>query len=163
MCSNNRAWFSARVIESSLIRFFGDLLATLPYAILAAIVFFDSTQNCGHRCFQYFKQLPVEEPIQVHGQGSTGHIVIVENDDARKIKFYTLSKVQDKIIISGNTGLKSTKTYTKIRTKAKQVRFSDFKKTDPVLSSFEKLEEPKVPQKYCSINDIHDIIDIQLD
>lgn len=58
--------------------------------------------------------------------------------------------------------MKTTKTYTKDPKKAKQVNFSDFRKTDPVLSSFKDLEEPYIPQKICPIDDVHDIISIQL-
>ena len=49
----------------------------------------------------------------------------------------------------------------KKRANAKEIPFSEFKKTDPVLSQFKDLTEPDVQQKPCLINDLHDIIDIK--
>jgi hypothetical protein len=38
----------------------------------------------------------------------------------------------------------------------KEIKFSDFRKTDPVLKSFTNLEEePYVPQRHCPINNIN--------
>lgn len=69
----------------------------------------------------------------------------------------------NQVTISNNRELKTTKTYSKVRKKAKEVKFSDFKQTDPVLSSFRDLQEPEVLQKICPINDVHNIIDIQVE
>ena len=99
----------------------------------------------------------------IKGKESTGHLFIAENDDARQIEFYIPSKASDEVTTSSNGELKTTKTYTKVRKKAKQVNFSDFKQTDPVLSSFKDLEESEIPQKNCPINDVHDVINIQVD
>ena len=53
------------------------------------------------------------------------------------------------------------RSYKRSRKKARTVKFSEFKKTDPVLSQFKDLPEPDVPQKSCRINDIHDIIALE--
>lgn len=47
--------------------------------------------------------------------------------------------------------VKTVTTYKRSRTKAKEVKFSDFRKNDPVLSRFENLDEPKIPTNYCTI------------
>lgn len=65
--------------------------------------------------------------------------------------------------VRSNKKLKKIKTYTEIRKKSKQVRFPDFKQTDLVLSSFKDLKEPEVPQKFCPITDVHDVIDIRVE
>ena len=55
------------------------------------------------------------------------------------------------------------KSYKLSGKKAKEVKFSEFKRTDPLLSQFKDLLEPDIPQKSCPINDVHDIIDIRID
>ncbi len=161
--SNNRARFVARVSGAAIIGFAGALFSMLPYAVLMMLIYFDTTQNCGYKCSDYFQQLPKEAPIKIHSKESNGHLFIAENYDARQIEIDTTSKSPDEETISNNGELKTIKTYTKVRKKAKQVNFSDFKKNDPVLSSFKDLEELDITQKICPINDVHDIINIRVE
>nr|YP_010472458.1 hypothetical protein N4L43_pgp051 [Pleurosigma intermedium]UVG42069.1 hypothetical protein [Pleurosigma intermedium] len=160
--SNNRIRLFARLMGAVTIGFLGALSSTLPYAVLMMVIYFDTTENCGYNCSDYFEQLPKEEPVNIYEEKSTGHIFIGANDDARQIAIHTPSKAANEVTVSSDGSLKTTKQrYHKVRPKAKQVSFSDFKKTDPVLSSFSDLEEPDVPQKICPIsNDIHDVISI---
>ena len=157
--SNNRARLLVRVSGAAVIGFVGALIAVFPYALLMVVLFFDNTTYCGYRCQDYFEHLPEERPISIYGEKSTGHLVITGNDDARQMEIYTPSK--DKAITSSDG--KKTRSYIKSKRKAKEVKFSDFKKKDPVLSSFKNLEEPDVPKKNCPINDIHDAIAIRID
>ena len=159
--STNRARLVSRVAGSAIIGFLGALFATLPYCIFMLLLYFDATENCGYKCSDYFEQLPKEGPVKTYGEESTGRLFIGGNDAARQIEIYIPSKAANEVTASNNGELKMTKTYTKVRKKAKEVKFSDFKQTDPVLSSFKDLKEPEVPQKICPINDVHDIIDIQ--
>ena len=106
---------------------------------------------------------PKRRLLKFIAKKSTGNIFIVGNNDDRQIEIYTPSKAANEVSISNNRELKTTKTYTKVRKKAKEVKFSDFQQTDPVLSSFKDLKEPIVPQKICPINDVHDVIDIQVE
>lgn len=161
--SDNRARLFSRVIGSSIIGFVGVLVTTLPYCILMLLLYFDATENCGYKCSDYFEQLPKDGPAKIYGEESTGHVYIGENDDARQLEIYTPSKAADEVTVSSNGELKTTKTYSKVRKKAKVVKFTDFKKTDPVLSSFPNPEEPEIPQRICPINDVHGIIDIQVE
>lgn len=161
--SNNRARLFARVFGAAIIGFVGAVVSTLPYAILMLLLYFDATENCGYKCSDYFEHIPKEEPVQIYGEKSTGHLAIAGNDDARQIEIYTPSKASDEGITSNTGEIKTIKSYTKVRKKAKEVKFSDFKQNDPVLSTFKDLEEPEVPQKLCPINDIHDVIDIRVD
>ena len=157
--SNTRARLFSRVIGSLVIGFLGALAATLPYSILMLLLYFTATENCGYKCSDYFEQLPKEGPAKIYGEESTGHLFIGGND----VEIYIPSKAADEVIVSSNRELKTTKTYSKVRKKAKEVKFSDFKRTDPVLSSFQDLQEPEVPQKICPINDVHDIIDVRVE
>ena len=162
--SNNRARLFTRVFGAAMIGFLGALISTLPYAILIFLLYFDATENCGYKCSDHFEHIPKEGPVQIYAEKSTGHLVIAGNDDARQIEIYNPSKASDEIIISNTEEIKTIKkSYTKVRKKAKEVKFSDFKQNDPVLSTFKDLEEPEVPQKLCLMNDIHDIIDIRVD
>ena len=94
---------------------------------------------------------------------STGHVFIAGNDDAKQIEIYTPSKSVDEVTVRSNGIVKKATSYTKARKKVRQVNFSDFKNTDPVLSSFKDLEEPKIPQKNCPSDDFQDVINIRVD
>ena len=161
--SNNRARLFARVSGSAIIGFVGALFSIFPYAVLMMVIYFNTTENCGYKCSDYFETLPKEGHVEVYNKESTGHVFIAGNDDAKQIEIYTPSKSADEVTVRSNGIVERTTTYTKVRKKAKQVNFSDFKNTDSVLSSFKDLEEPEIPQKNCPINDVHDIINIQVD
>jgi hypothetical protein len=45
-------------------------------------------------------------------------------------------------------------TFERSRKKAKEVKFSDFRRTDPVLSQYQNLEEEYVPQNPCPIKEL---------
>ncbi len=151
--SNNRVRLATRFAGSAMIGVAGALVATLPYVILLLLIFLNTTENCGYQCSDYFEHLQKEGPTTVYGEKSTGHLVIAGNDDARQVEIYVPSKDADIGKVSSNGEVKTTRTYTRARKRARIVRFSDFRKTDPVLSSFKDLKEPEVPQKTCSIND----------
>lgn len=162
--SNNRARFMARISGAAVIGFVGGIVSSFAYAILMMILYFNLTENCAYKCQDHFEHLPKEGPVRIYGEKSTGHLTIAGNDDARQIEIYIpskSSKASDSEIISNSQKIKKTTIYTRSRKKAKQVKFSDFRKTDPVLSTFKDLEEPDVPQKICPINDVHDIIAIE--
>lgn len=162
--SNNRIRLFARLMGATAIGFLGALFSTLTYAVLMMVIYFDTTENCGYNYSDYFEQLPKEGPVNICDEKSTGHVFIGANDDAQQIAIHTPSKAATEVTVSSDGSLKTTKQgYKKVRSKAKQVNFSDFKKTDPVLSSFPNLEEPHVPQKGCPISDVHDVIGIRID
>lgn len=51
--------------------------------------------------------------------------------------------------------VRQTKIYKKSLTKAKEVRFSGFRKKDLILSALKgKIEPPEVPQRTCIIDNI---------
>lgn len=144
--SNHRARVLSRITVSGMIGVVGALMAPIPYCIFMVLVFFDASENCGYKCSNYFDQLPKEGPVRVYEE--TGRLFIGANDDARQMEIYVPSKDRNEVTTSKNGKLKTTKIYTKSRKQAKVVKFSDFKKTDPVLSSFKDLiNEPEIPQK----------------
>lgn len=127
------------------------------------LLYFDATKNFRYKCSDYFEHIPKEGPVQIYGEKSTGHLAIAGNDDARQIELYTPSKASNEVITNNTGEIKTIKSYTKVRKKAKEVKLSDFKQNDPVLSTFKDLEELEVLQKLCRINDIHDVMDIRVD
>ena len=162
--SNNRIRLFARVMGALTIGFLGALFSTIPYAVLMMIIYFDTTENCGYQCSDYFEELPKEGPVRIYDEKSTGHIVIEANGNTRQITVHTLSKVSNEVSVSSNGSVKTTKQrFKKVRPKVKEVTFDQFRKTDPVLSRFSDLEEPDVPQNICPLNDIHDVIGIRID
>ena len=134
------------------IGFIGALVSTLPYVVLMMVLYFDTTENCGYKCSDYFEQLPKEGTVNIYGEKATKHIFIGSNDDARQIAVYVPSKDANELSANSDGSLKTTKQrFKKIRPKSKQVSFSD-------------LEEPDVPQNRCPISDdIHDVISIRID
>ena len=161
--SNNRARLFARVSGSAIIGFVGALFSIFPYAVLMMVIYFTSTENCGYKCSDYFETLPKEGHVEIYKKESAGHVFIAGNDDAKQLEIYTPSKSADEVTVRSNGIVQRTTTYTKVRKKTRQVKFSDFKNTDPVLSSFKDLKEPEIPQKNCPLNDVHGIIDVQVD
>ncbi len=154
--SNNRIRMATRSVGSAtiaLVNAFFRLYSAVPYGILIMVLFFGLTENCGFPCHDYFKELPVNEPIQIFAKKSTGNLIIVGNDHAQQVEIYVPSKAADEVAVCKNGEIKKTTSYVKVRKKAKQVKFSDFKRTDPVLSRFKDIEEPDILQKRCLLNE----------
>lgn len=161
--SNTRVRLLSRMGGSLIMGVFGALSASFGYSILMFLLYFNATENCYYKCSDYFEQLPAEGSISIYDEKSSGHLVIGGSDDTRQIEIYVPSQTIPQITATNNEELKTTKTYFKTRKTAKEIKFSDFRKTDPVLSSFKDLIEPEIPQKNCLINDVKDIIDIRVE
>jgi hypothetical protein len=160
--SNNRVRLLTRLSGTFIIGVLGAIFSTLPYAIFMVLIYFEGSQNCGYNCDAHFQHVPKESIIRIYGEQSSGHLAIAENNDARQVEIYITSKFPDEVIDT-NTKQKIVKKTFKRTKKARLVNFADFKETDRVLSKFKNLKEPHIPQKSCSINDIHDIVDIRID
>jgi hypothetical protein len=160
--SNNRVRLLTRFLGTAVIGFVGGLIASAPYAIFMAVVYFDQTTNCGYDCDAYFEHLPKEVPVNIYAEQSAGNLIIAENNDARQVEIYIPSG--EKVIytnICKKPVTSVTRNYKPSRKKAKEVKFSEFQKTDPVLSQFKDLVEPQIPQKPCLASDVHDVLDIR--
>lgn len=163
LSAKSRSRVIMRLGVSNLVGIVTALLTTVSYAILMFLLFFDASQNCVYKCSDYFEQLPKEGPTKILSETATGHLFISPNSDAQQIEIYIPSKTPDELVVSGNGELKTTKTYTKARRKAKQVNFSDFIANDKALKDFKDLVEPEIPQKTCPLNDIHDAMGIRVE
>ena len=92
--------------------------------------------------------LPKEGPVEMFEERSTGHLIIGSNDDARQVTIFIPStSAPETTVSSRNNEIKQTRTYRKAIKNPKEVKFSDFKKNDPVLSKFKDLQEPYIEQK----------------
>jgi len=151
--SESQARISFRVIGTAFIAFIGAVFNMLPYSILIALTYFDTTENCYHRCSDYFHELPAEGPVKIQREKSTGNIFISANDDARQIEIYIPSKAPEEVTMNEKGEL--IKTYQFSRKKPRQVNFSDFRKKDKDLSIFkdQDLKEPSVPQRTCELRE----------
>lgn len=159
--SENRARLLARFFGASVVGVVTGLISSItyavPYAVFILTLLFDLTVNCNYNCNNYFEKLPQEQIVRVYAEKSNENLIITGNAEAQQIEIYIPSKAQP-IITDSETGKKVVqKTYKLSRKKAKQVNFSEFKKTDPVLASFQNLEEPNVPQKTCPVKNIDDV------
>lgn len=163
--SDNRVRLLTRVMGAAGIGLVSALLSSFAYGILIMILYFDTTHNCGYRCNDYFEHLPKakDQSVRVFAEKSTGQLVISGNDDAHQVEIYIPSETSNKVNIISTGEAEVTKTYKKTRKKAKVVKFSDFRAKDEVLSSFDGLEEPIVPQNVCPINDAHDLFKVRID
>jgi len=153
--SSNRARLITRTIASIVIASVAAISSLTSYGVLMAVIFFIETENCGYNCDTHFQKLPRNEPIEIYEERPNGHLVIAGNDDARQVEIYIPSQSANEVIETNKQAGEKvvTKSYRPARKKAKQVKFSEFRKTDPILSQFESLEEPYVPNKSCSIKD----------
>lgn len=157
--SNNRARLITRMIGAIVIGFVGAISSLLPYAVFMVVVFFTETENCGYECDAHFRKLPPTEPIEIYAEQPNGNLVITGNDGARQVEIYIPSKSANEVIESNKGEKIVKKSYRLGRKKVKEVQFSEFRKTDPILSQFKNLDEPDVSQKSCPINDVHGIIE----
>lgn len=150
--SDNRSKLNIRLIGASALGIIGSALNLVPFFILLIIVYLSETGNTGYPCENYFDSLPQDNPVvKVLGDSPSGNLIIMENDPNRAIEIYSLKpKTTTEIISSENNKQTVTKTqkstYKLSRKKAKQINFSDFRKTDPILSKYKNLDEPHVPQ-----------------
>jgi hypothetical protein len=159
--SDSRVRLFSRALGSFILGFVGGLFSIFPYALLVGVLYFDCTENCGHKCREHFEHIPKERPAIIYAEKLTGNLVIGQNDPGRQVIIYIPSKLPDEVIIRNTKEVTIKKSYTHSRKQAKEVKFSDFRKKDPILSSFDNLEEPRVPQEPYLINDLHDVIGIE--
>ena len=134
-----------RAVLSSL---FGPIayLANLgSYSVFIILLsFFTSTEVID--CEKYVQELPAvsNQPFEICAEKQSGNLIISDNTN---IELY-IPQESETIIIDRKTNQKAIqRIYKKAKKQAKQVKFSDFRKTDPVLSKFKDrdLEEPVVP------------------
>lgn len=161
--SENRFRLMTRTAGSVGIGIITALLSSFVCGVLIMVLLFDNTHNCGYKCDDYFEHLPKDHSSKIFAEKPTGQVLIAGNDDARQVEIYIPSQPANEVTISSTGEAKVTKTYKKSRKKAKVVNFSEFKKKSDVLSSFDDLEEPYVPQSVCPINDAHDLLKVRID
>jgi hypothetical protein len=148
----NKAQLIARVIGAILIGIFSIMFSLTSYVLIWLILLHSETQNLGVNCDSHFEKLESTEPVAIYVDSSRGNLSITVNDSARQVTIYVPSK-SDEIIIDEVTGERVVqKYYQRSSTKAKQVLFSDFCKTDRVLKLFHELEELETLKESGSIN-----------
>lgn len=107
--SENRARLFARVLGSGAIELLGALFSILPYAIFMMVVYFDSTENWGYTCSNYFDELPDKEgPVKVYSEKSTGHLLIGSNDKAKQVEIYNPANAVTTTTSQGSVKIKTT-------------------------------------------------------
>lgn len=163
LSSSNRIRLMTRIVGTSVIAFMGAIFMNLPFAILLVMVYFDQTQYCGYNCDAHFQHVSEKEAINIYAEEPAGHLAISGNDEARQVSIYNPTRANDKIIDVTAERKTVQKQYQRSRKKTKEVKFSEFRKTDPVLSQFQDLPEPEVPQKICKLNNVHEVFDIKVD
>lgn len=165
--SKNRVRLLTRTLGSIAIGVVGALVSIFPVAIFLTVFYFYEIENCGYNYEAHFQKLPQNQPIEIYTEHQNGNLIISGNDDARQVEIYTPSNSENIFIESKKvTGEKIVrKSYKPTSKKAKEVLFSEFQKTDPVLSQFKNLDEPHIPKKSCNLppEDLHNLINIRID
>lgn len=148
--SDNRVRINARVIGGAILGLGAALTNMFPYFVVMAMLYFSETENMGYTCSDYFDSLPQDNPVvKVLGDTPNGHLVIMKNEPNRDLEFYTLAPKTTRQIATtynGESAIRQEHQFKRSRKKAKQVNFSDFRKTDPVLSKYDNIKEPYIPQ-----------------
>lgn len=111
------------------------------------------------RCDLHFQELAASDPVQVFVESSESNLIITGNNNSGQTEIHVPSGYDIKITDKGNGETIVEKSYKKSPKKAKQVLFSDFQKTDPVLKLFKDLEEPQFPKKSSSIDFLDDFLE----
>lgn len=156
--TDNKIRLFVRALGGVALGTLAAIVGLVPYFILLAIAYFDSTENCGRPCDNYFEKLPKQEIVKAYTKTENSNLFIAGNDEARQIQIY-VPQGKPQVVSSGEKKQSIVQQkYKPSRKWAKQVNFADFKRNDPVLSSFQNLEEPYVEQKVCPLNDISDVI-----
>ena len=137
--SENRVRLITRLLGTSVLALLGATVSLFPYAVLLAMIFFAETENFGYNCNDHFQKLSPNEPIEIYAERQEGNLFIAGKDDAHKVAIYIPSQSTKEISKSNNKEKVVKTIYRRARKKAKQVKFSEFRKTDPILSHFEKL------------------------
>jgi len=163
--TENYVRFVSRVSYSVIVGIFGGLIAALyrslltgiPIGVLAIVMTFIATADCGVKCDNYFRELPPnQEPIEILVEREHNNIVIASNDD--KVEIFTPELDQTKIsgIEKQFSPTRKIRAYKSTHRRAKLVKFSEWRKTDPVLkdldNKFTSTEDaPYIPQSKCPI------------
>lgn len=146
--TNNQSVLKARIVTTFAVAVFAKLTALVGYSILILLLVFQETSYVP--CDRYFEKLPTDsKTIDVIVEKDTRSLLITGNDDARQVEIY----VPEREIVESTRGTVKTyiRKYKRSPKKVREVKFSDFRKNDPVLSKFDQdrgeIDEPLVPEK----------------
>ena len=150
--ADNRERFITRVAGTAIAAIVTTIVNFTSYGVLLAIMLFLGTDECGYRCEDYFENLHVSKDgiVKVFEKSSEGHIIIgnFEPETGPEIFIETSKKqviTEDKNL---DQRIRVETDYKKARKKARLVTFDEFRKKDPILSTFpDDVNEPVVPRK----------------
>jgi hypothetical protein len=114
-------------------------------------------------CERYFEQLPktTEQVIDVIAEDANEEMLVITASESEKVKVFT----SEKDLIKVKDEESYINRFKPSNKRAKRVNFSDFKRTDPVLSQFpnEALEEFEVPERKYVQDILAEIIDVMIE
>jgi hypothetical protein len=145
-----------RVATALTISIITGICSTIPVAIFALFLAFSQTENCGFPCDKYFQEIRPQDngALMVYAPKSTGNIIITKEGSAEGLEIFIPdeTQVRPNPIINKVQGKTTTdRRYARLKTRpvAKEMKYSDFIKQDPVLKALSGLKEPNVPTKQC--------------
>lgn len=156
--SESRNRFLTRISTAAIAGTITGLGVAFGYGVLLSLMVFLNTESCFMKweCDEYFEPVPMEMPMEFYEDVESGHLFVASED--QQVSIYTPSPKEVEIAVNPNGERVVKKTYNKFPKKAKQTKFSDFKKVDSELSKFngQELQEPQIPQKSCGIQEAMD-------
>ena len=149
LVTESKSRLAMRTVETIISVVIGYFLHTASIGILLMIILFDETGKCSVDCGRYFEKLPKHDDKLIVFREKQETSVIISSDS--NIEIYTpVTKVKPEPSANND---RIHRSYIKSRKKSRQVTFEDFKKNDPVLSTYkQELKEPYVPQTKCIDN-----------
>ena len=160
--TSNKSVLKARLVTTFAAAVFAQMTALVGYTLLVLIIVFQQTNYVP--CEQYFEKLPQTDSktIDLVVEKDNGSLVIAGNDDARQVEIYV---PEPGVVKSTTDKVKTyTRTYKRSKKKAREVKFADFRKNDPVLSQFDEdhseIDEPLVLERRDKFFRDFDIVDL---
>ena len=146
----NAPRFFFRVVGSILAGMAAASTASVTLGIFAIINMYMLTTPIPG-CPKHFKEISSNsnsDEIEIFVANDRNNLIV--SSEADKVVLYNpIVNTRKEKIIPKESGVKEIQIrqrYQKSKRPAKQVKFSDFKKTDPVLSKFDTLDEPEIKQ-----------------
>ena len=146
VATSNVTVIRARVVAAVAMGVIAQVSGFFLYSILFLVVTFQETSYIPYD--KYFQYLPKtdERVIDIVVEKDTEVLMIIGDDPEKQVEIYVPEKTPVRV---KNEATKYATNYKKSPKKAKQMKFEDFRRNDPVLSQFSEgaLEEFDLPEK----------------
>ena len=143
---------------------------TFAQTLLFIVTFWDNTQSAGYNCKDHFQQVEkqVDSPTRYYrirsDESATGQLLVNGNDNqGKEVEVYQeqpdkttfCGRLQPK---AGELTVREQKSYKRVDHKTREVKFSEFRKNDPVLSKFPSIEDEPITNQLTGKGPIEELV-----